>query len=64
MTDQEKIEAYEQVAAIVDDRIALEKHFRGKEYCDSRLIENLRSHAYGGIVKLMRGYALPDLPHN
>lgn len=58
----EKDALYDEVMAIVDDRIALERLARA-ESGSYAAIEAIRSDAYGVIVNLLCGhFALPDLP--
>jgi hypothetical protein len=61
MTDIEKIEAYDDVIAMLDERLALEKHHReAGRATSSDTVLLLRSDAYEDIVKrLLRCNEMP-----
>jgi hypothetical protein len=64
MTDQEKIAAYDTIADLIEDRIALEKNHRKNGQNGNTFICEVRADAFNAVVRLYAGRdALPDI-HN
>jgi hypothetical protein len=54
MTDAEKLAEYDRLVELLEDRIALEKHFR-KKRASLQTIQDVRVDAYLEVVKLIIG---------